>query len=94
MTAELIDSLPQLRNAPIRHDFRCIEDCTCWTQPLFKQVDCDQLDALTPFHFSHRSVGLGAINLARSEYSGGIRFSSLMEDHVLFTFNSSGSVLF
>ena len=94
MTAELIDSLPQLLNAPIQHDFRRLEDYTCWTQPLFKQVDYDQLESQTAFHSSHRSIGLGTVNLTRSEYRGGIRLSSLMEDHVLFTFNNSGSVVF
>ena len=92
--AELIDPLPQLRNAPIQHDFRYLEDYTCWTKSLFKKVDYDQIDTQTPFHSSHRSIGFGAINLTRSHYNGGIRLTSLMEDHVLFTFNSRGSVVF
>ncbi|MEB3165528.1 MAG: AraC family transcriptional regulator [Cyanobacteriota bacterium] len=91
---ERTDPLPQLRHAPIRHNFRRLEDYICWTQPLFKKVDYDQLDPQTAFHSSHRSIGLGAINLTRSHYNGGIRLTSLMEDHVLFTFNSSGSVVF
>jgi AraC-like DNA-binding protein len=91
---ELIDPLPQFRHAPIQHDFRRLEDYTCWTKPLFKKVDYDQLEMRTLFHSSHRSIGLGAVNLTSSHYNGGIRLSSLMEDHVLFTFNSSGSVIF
>lgn len=89
-----MDPLPQLLNAPIQHDFRRLEDYTCWTQPLFKKVDYDQVETRTAFHSSHRSLSLGTINLTRSDYSGGIRLTSMMEDHVLFTFNSSGSVIF
>ena len=92
--AELLDPLPQLQHAPIQHEFRRLEDYTCWTQPLFKKVDYDQLETRTAFHSSHRSIGLGTVNLTRSHYNGGIRLSSLMEDHVLFTFNSSGRVVF
>lgn len=87
-------ALPELRNAAIQHDFRRLEDYTCWTQPLFQQVDHDLLETGARFHSFHRSVSLGAINLTRSHYSSGLRLSSTMEGHVLFTFNSSGTVIF
>ena len=87
-------ALPDLRNAAIQHDFRRLEDYTCWTQPLFQQVDHDLLERRTSFHSIHRSVNLGAINLTRSHDNSGLRLSSTMDSHVLFTFNSSGEVIF
>jgi AraC-like DNA-binding protein len=88
------EALPELRNAAIQHDFRRLEDYTCWTQPLFKQVDHDLLEARTSFHSIHRSVNLGVINLTRSHYNSALRLSSTMDSHVLFTFNNSGTVVF
>lgn len=87
-------ALPGLRNAAIQHDFHRLEDYTCWTQPLFRQVDYDQLGARATFRSIHRSISLGAINLTRSQYNSGLRLSSTMEHHVLFTFNDSGHVIF
>lgn len=87
-------ALPALRNAPIQHDFRRLEDYTCWTQPLFKQVDHDLLKPSAGFRSIHRSVNIGPINLTRSQYYSGLRLSSTMDSHVLFTFNSSGDVVF
>lgn len=86
--------MPELHNAAIQHDFRRLEDYICWTQPLFQQVDHDQLEPKGEFQSIHRSVSLGTINLTRSKYNGGLRLSSTMEDHVLFTFNNSGDVIF
>ncbi len=87
-------ALPDLRNAAIQHTFHRLEDYTCWTQPLFKQVDHDLLETRTSFHSIHRSVNLGVINLTRSHYNSGLRLSSTMDSHVLFTFNNSGEVIF
>lgn len=87
-------ALPDLRNAAIQHTFHRLEDYTCWTQPLFKQVDHDLLERRTSFHSIHRSVNLGVINLTRSHYNSGLRLSSTMDSHVLFTFNNSGEVIF
>jgi AraC-like DNA-binding protein len=87
-------ALPEFRNAAIQHDFHRLEDYTCWTQPLFQRVDHDLLDTGARFRSIHRSVSLGAINLTRSHYSSGLRLSSSMENHVLFTFNSCGTVIF
>jgi|LakMenE18May11ns_1017448.scaffolds.fasta_scaffold9956598_3 AraC-like DNA-binding protein len=87
-------SLPELRNAAIQYDFHRLEDYCCWTQPIFGQVDHDQLRARERFHSNHRSISLGAINLTRSQYNGGLRLSSILENHVLFTLNASGHVIF
>ena len=87
-------ALPDLRNAAIQHTFHRLEDYTCWTQPLFKQVDHDLLETRTSFHSIHRSVNLGVINLTSSHYNSGLRLSSTMDSHVLFTFNNSGEVIF
>jgi AraC-like DNA-binding protein len=86
--------LPEFRNAAIQHEFHRLEDYTCWTQPLFSMVDHDQLETRPGFRSIHRSVRLGAINLTHSHYGSGFRLSSTMEKHVLFTFNSSGNVIF
>ena len=93
-TWALNTALPEFRHAAIQHDFHRLEDYTCWTQPLFKQVDHDQLESGSGFRSIHRSVSLGAVNLTRSHYGSGLRLSSTMENHVLFTFNSSGTVIF
>jgi AraC-like DNA-binding protein len=90
----LSTALPEFRNAAIQNDFRRLEDYTCWTQPLFQQVDHDLLETGTRFRSIHRSVSLGAVNLTRSHYGSGLRLSSTMENHLLFTFNSSGTVIF
>jgi AraC-like DNA-binding protein len=90
----LSNALPEFRNAAIQNDFRRLEDYTCWTQPLFQQVDHDLLETGTRFRSIHRSVSLGAVNLTRSHYGSGLRLSSTMENHLLFTFNSSGTVIF
>ena len=87
-------ALPELRNAAIQHEFRRLEDYICWTQPLFKQVDYTQLDPRERFRSKHRSLQLGAVNLTHSQYRCGLRIGSTMEDHVLFTFNSGGRVVF
>jgi len=90
----LSTALPEFRNAAIQNDFRRLEDYTCWTQPLFQQVDHDLLETGTRFRSIHRSISLGAVNLTRSHYGSGLRLSSTMENHLLFTFNSSGTVIF
>jgi AraC-like DNA-binding protein len=87
-------AIPEFRYATIQHDFKRLEDYTCWTQPLFKQVDYDQLETGAKFRSIHRSIRLEGINLTRSHYSSGLRLSSTMEDHILFTFNTRGTVIF
>lgn len=86
--------LPQLDQAPIQHAFRRLDDFICWTRPLFGTSDFDCLETRRPFHSSHRSLRLGAINLSRTDYSTDIRISATVEDLVLFTLNAEGNVRF
>lgn len=89
-----LDPLPQLLQAPLQHRFQRLEDFCCWTQPLFQLHDCDPLQPRTPWHSSHRSVSLGAVNLSRTDYASGVQLGCSLENHVLFTLNGSGSTRF
>jgi AraC-like DNA-binding protein len=86
--------LPQLTRAPLQHQFRRFEDFCCWTQPLFRLLDQDQLDPRTPYHSSHRSINLGAVSLSCTQYNTGIRLHCSLENQVLFTLNGSGNASF
>lgn len=86
--------LPQFRHASIRHDFNRIDDYVSWVRPLLGKADFDCLRDQQPYRSSHRSLMLGGLNIASSEYSAGVRVGAVVKDQVLFTFNAIGSVQF
>lgn len=89
------DALPQLRQAPIRHEFRRVDDLISWTRPLLGIANFDVLPGEGPYQSSHRDLALGGLHLSRTDYSGGgIHMSVSMEERLLFTLNAKGKTSF
>lgn len=87
-------SLPELVNAPLQHEFHQFNDYIGWVRGLFGVTNHDCLTSDKSFHSLQRSVNLGTVHLGWSQYSSGMRLTTTIEQKLLVTFNHAGMVGF